>query len=62
MKWDLAAIEPRVTADPAAWGTVTDRLPCPSESDFVDVRLCALRPRLANFPVASHLEGRESSP
>ena len=37
MKWSLSAIQLSVTRNPVAWGTVTEHLPCLSESLFVDV-------------------------
>lgn len=43
MKWSLSAIQLSVTRNPVAWGTVTEHLPCLSESLFVDVVMCASR-------------------
>ena len=43
MKWNLSAIQLSVTRNPVAWGTVTEHLPCLSESVFVDVMMCASR-------------------
>src|SRR5260370_360689 len=43
MNWNLSAIQLSVTCNPVAWGTVTEHLPCLSESVFVDVVMCASR-------------------
>src|SRR5271169_5684341 len=43
MKWKLPAIQFSVTRNPVAWGTVTEHLPCLSESLFVEVVMCASR-------------------
>ena len=40
MKWNLSAIQLSVTRNPVAWGTVTEHLPCLSDSVF-DVVICA---------------------
>src|SRR5580700_2073518 len=37
----LPAIQTTVTRNPVAWGTMTEHLPCLSESLFVDVVMCA---------------------
>src|SRR5216684_7699543 len=37
MKWNLSAIQLSVARNPVAWGTVTEHLPCLSESVFVEV-------------------------
>src|SRR5580704_1382298 len=42
MKWNLSAIQFSVTCNPIAWGTMTERLPCLSDSVF-DVVMCASR-------------------
>src|SRR4029077_10660046 len=43
MKWKLSAIQLSVTRTPVARGTVTEHLPCLSESVFVAVVMCASR-------------------
>src|SRR5260370_16958856 len=43
MKPNLSAIQLSVTRNPIAWGTVTEYLPCFSESLFVDAVMCASR-------------------
>src|ERR1700728_180126 len=43
IKWNLPAIQITVTRNPVAWGTMTEHLPCLSESVFVDVVMCASR-------------------
>src|SRR5579863_1373056 len=43
IKWNLPAIQITVTRTPVAWGTVTEHLPCLSESVVVDVVMCASR-------------------
>src|ERR1700752_3487556 len=39
--YDLEPIQLSVTRNPVPWGTVTEHLPCLSESVFVDVVMCA---------------------
>src|SRR5258708_7541723 len=43
MRWKLSAIQLSVTRNPVAWGTVTEHLPCLSESVFVAVVMYASR-------------------
>src|SRR5580698_494738 len=52
MKWNLSAIQLNVTRNPVARGTVTEHLPCLSESVFVDVVMCASR---LSSPVACNV-------